>query len=399
MSQMTDEIAAQLLAAVLAAPRDDAPRLAYAQHLSACGDPRGTFIQLQLRWRPVPEDYPLYQAAQKLQEQHGASWLPQVRGLGTPVYQRGFIQSLELKAADFADGAEAIFRAEPVEELTLTESEAHLARIAELPELARLRKVTLAYGRDPGFTAFVSSPHLRDVESFTANLNMVRIGGARAFANAAWTSSLRELNLGENLFGDEGLEAIAASPHLRRLERLRLGRTMTARGAQALAASPMLETVKELMLSWNALGDALAALASSPHLGALEKLWLHECALDDRGARALAEGTGLGNLRWLEVSKNAIGDEGAAALAKSTGLGELEWMDLGENQLTEAGAESLAAGAGMPSLQRVRLSRNKLATVTTEDWRDWNGGWVGDGPNEAQWKAFREKYGRRFTIE
>src|SRR5687768_2116425 len=38
---------AALLAAVLAAPEDDAPRLVYADHLQANGDPRGELIAVQ----------------------------------------------------------------------------------------------------------------------------------------------------------------------------------------------------------------------------------------------------------------------------------------------------------------------------------------------------------------
>lgn len=42
---------AALLAKILAAPLDDAPRRAYADHLAAQGDPRGEFIATQLSLR------------------------------------------------------------------------------------------------------------------------------------------------------------------------------------------------------------------------------------------------------------------------------------------------------------------------------------------------------------
>lgn len=47
---------AQLLAAIAASPDDDAPRLVYADALSAAGDVRGEFIALQCRLAANSDD-------------------------------------------------------------------------------------------------------------------------------------------------------------------------------------------------------------------------------------------------------------------------------------------------------------------------------------------------------
>ena len=70
---------ADLLAAVYAAPLDDAPRLVYSDFLQDRGDPRGDFIALQLAGRD----------ASALVAEHGARWLGDLPATDV-TWERGF---------------------------------------------------------------------------------------------------------------------------------------------------------------------------------------------------------------------------------------------------------------------------------------------------------------------
>ena len=73
---MSDE--QRLLAAIVEAPDDDAPRLVYADWLQSRGDPRGEFIQLQCQLAATPDDdrrRAMRIAENKLLAAHGKAWL------------------------------------------------------------------------------------------------------------------------------------------------------------------------------------------------------------------------------------------------------------------------------------------------------------------------------------
>src|SRR5262245_47228166 len=76
--------AASLEAAVAASPDDDAPRLVYADWLSARGDPRGEFIRVQCALaetkRPAKERNELRQREAALLRKHAADWLGGLAG-------------------------------------------------------------------------------------------------------------------------------------------------------------------------------------------------------------------------------------------------------------------------------------------------------------------------------
>src|SRR4051794_14262414 len=107
----TDE--ESLLAAVVAAPDDDAPRLVLADFLSSRGDPRGEFITLQCRLAAAPDDEArrkLRIAENKLLKAHEATWTAGFFGVAksTPerkvkvAFHRGFLEeaTLPLSALD-----------------------------------------------------------------------------------------------------------------------------------------------------------------------------------------------------------------------------------------------------------------------------------------------------------
>lgn len=158
---MTDTIAA-LLAGVLAAPDDDAPRLVFADALEEQGDEaRAAFIRCQIEIART-ENYPgerfcaaangllrqgvpdcrkescrpcwLRRRERALLDIHGADWreefAQQVGDTAShayysiePEFRCGFIEKVTLTAATFLEHAAALFRAQPVTKVRLSDRE------------------------------------------------------------------------------------------------------------------------------------------------------------------------------------------------------------------------------------------------------------------------------------
>ncbi|MCA9665260.1 MAG: TIGR02996 domain-containing protein [Myxococcales bacterium] len=85
---------AQLLDAVLAAPDDDTPRLAYADWLSTRGDARGELIAVQCQLARAGDDDArapaLAQRERELLAEHHALWKRPMRGVIVARFERGF---------------------------------------------------------------------------------------------------------------------------------------------------------------------------------------------------------------------------------------------------------------------------------------------------------------------
>jgi uncharacterized protein (TIGR02996 family) len=155
-----------LMAAIIADPDDDTPRLVYADWLQENGDEaRAEFIRLQCPPRGG------YDGREwDLWAQFGRRWvaeLPVIRGLQwSLLFVRGFPTVTVKSGATLARNAEAVWAASPVEHLTLTGYDpAAIAKLAACPYLARVRTLILQdydperYGLAP-LRGLLASPHL-----------------------------------------------------------------------------------------------------------------------------------------------------------------------------------------------------------------------------------------------
>jgi uncharacterized protein (TIGR02996 family) len=90
-------VEAQLLDAIRAAPHDDAPRLVYADHLIAIGDPRGEFIAAQ-----IMRSIDTRERWVELLRAHRAEWTRGAQRIGATNVQfdRGFIERIDLPALE-----------------------------------------------------------------------------------------------------------------------------------------------------------------------------------------------------------------------------------------------------------------------------------------------------------
>lgn len=234
----------KLLKAVLAAPDEDAPRLTYADWLAVNGQPaRAELIRVQIE-----------------------------------------LARLEAAAEPDADSAPEETQLYGRAEELLDEHAWHLG----------LRRI-------PGIE-WGGGPHHGFERGFMARVNP---DGAAAFCDRMGKAFAVAPVVEAHFSGsdDAALTAIAGSPHLARLRRLRV--------------------------IYGKVGDVgAAALADSPHATRLDSLNLFACKVGPAGAAALARSPNLANLRDLALNACPIGTEGAKAVLESTVPTALERLDL-----------------------------------------------------------------------
>ncbi|MFO0881404.1 MAG: TIGR02996 domain-containing protein [Gemmataceae bacterium] len=235
-----------LLAAVLADPDDDLPRLAYADWLEETGnEARAEFIraQIELAHLPLADDRhaALLARCRMLQRCFGAEWLGEVPpSLVVDQFERGFPVRVGLRPRRLPE------------------------RVLKGPDFAALDRVM----------------HLFPLHTFRAELigavvpTMIRFPTATHYPGR----------------GDSPLERLARWEPLRRFSTLDFGRDgiVTGQGdfepgIEALAASPHVHQVAALRLSGLLLGEnAVRLIAESPHLSCLRAVDLrHNVPLID----------------------------------------------------------------------------------------------------------------------
>ena len=324
----------ELLAAVLADPQSDAPRLVLADWLMERGDPRGELISVQCDLaRGAPREAELREREVALLSAHGAQWMgPLGRDVLQVRFRRGFVESVEILDAQALPQLEGFFNSEPVTELIFASSRLiDGARFAALEWLERLRSLEFRTVR----------PHAPGALS---EEQLAHVLGSRRLRK------LSRLALVGQRVHDEGLEMLIAqgARTLPSLEALRIDRDeITAKGARALVGSKWAVRFVELSLADNELrGDGAEALAESRSPGQLARLSLGGNLLGNGGAVAIAQAPRFRTLRTLSLPKNRIGAPGLDALLASEHLRQLTSLDLSGNPLGSAGRERLRARFG-----------------------------------------------------
>ena len=315
-----------LLAAVLAHPEDDAPRLVYADWLSDRGDPRGEFISIQCALAVGTSRVAELQAQEaSLLASYARQWL---HGLGDDVlrarFRRGFVETATVLDANALFELEAFFEREPVTELVFASSKLiDTERFASLEWVERLRSLEFrgpgALGRDR-LATLLASRRLRQLTSL-------------AFL--------------DQRLGDEGLRLLAeqGGKTFPALERLRLeDDAITERGVAPLVASRWAARFTELSLADNQLGpEGAEVLAEARSPGRLTRLSLGGNQLRDEGAMVIARAARFRTLRELSLPRNRIGPAGVEALLESEGLAGLTSLDLAGNPVGSSGRKRLQA--------------------------------------------------------
>jgi uncharacterized protein (TIGR02996 family) len=245
---MTDRAA--LLAAVLADPADDTPRLIFADYLDETGDPadaaRAEFIRVEIAAErfPVgaPERLPFDRRAYRLYNSYLGAWNAELPAGRFVRYRRGFAEDVELSIADFVAHGTGLFAAAPVTILRLVNpypSGPHVPYgvFGMRPELARVG--TLQLGPHTLTTAgggWLAEPTLFDdllsCQTLTGLRHLILDGNPldaawlMAFAarlpGATFTKTLEELSLADCQLNDTAAAVVMAAGGLERVARLNL---------------------------------------------------------------------------------------------------------------------------------------------------------------------------------
>jgi uncharacterized protein (TIGR02996 family) len=232
-----------LLAAVLADPQDDLPRLVYADWLEENGDEAGRaraeFIRIQIALADQALDEerrPELEALERrLRKKYDRIWLGRLRDyLHAWAYQRGFLEHIALDASQLLQHHDAFFASHPIQSVQLYN--AHDPRT-----LSRL-----------GECSFLSRLHTLDCSN-----NPVGSSVIRGLLESPWLNGLRRLRFNDNLLGFDAVRCVAESPEMGGLTVLELRRNnLTDDSVYPLADSPWLAGLTLLDLRGNAIGQS-----------------------------------------------------------------------------------------------------------------------------------------------
>lgn len=385
---------AALIAAICARPREDVPRLAFADWLDEYGDDGdrdwATFIRTDIARRALGEYDPV-RLRWELIEKHEREAEPWARDRfgahaaeeGEPLLSRGFPWFVPTDGDELLAGEPELAAAVPCPVFALGESSPALADAFATPHLSRavglrLRNTILELPEVHALSTSRHVPLLTELDAIEGgirpdavqalldsslfprlellSLNEFGWGGnalARAIA-AVRASALDALMLGAQLLAPNSLAALLDSPVGRGLRRLMLDSCALGRaGAAELGAAA---EVTELMLGRNDIRrGGFAALLSSPLVGRLRALDVSRNGLDALSVEALGDHPGAGALRALCLADNEIGDAGAAALFRSPHLAGVLVLDLSFCALGDAGVRALLDSPLCDSLVMLEL--------------------------------------------
>jgi uncharacterized protein (TIGR02996 family) len=223
----------------------------------------------------------------------------------------------------------------------------HVCVIAESPSFANVRHLVLTAGEvtRTGLEALAASPYLRKVT---------------------------QLDLEDNQLGDH-VDALAGLPFVGELLELDLDDNDLEENAAHLLADSGLVQLRCLKVSRNPLGNhGIEAICESDALTQLRELWAHDCNIGAKGAQALANSAATSKLQTLYLAANKLGVKGATALAHG-GLRELTWLDLCSNKVKAGGVKALTSSKTLTALRKLGLHNNAIGDSGAKHLASWPG--------------------------
>jgi hypothetical protein len=337
------------LDAILAAPDDDAPRLAWA---AAVGGERGELVEAQCRLAGTltrPERKALLARELRLSSGCEQWWKWKVRA-GSPTYRRGFVDELWIQPDEFVAHSETVLDHAPLlRALHLHSIGADVSRYHyDSPEAAWEMRAQLLE------EAFRRIPPRR--------IHSLRLGSA----SVSMRGDYDELPTSTD-FGDAVARMVAGAPSLAGLRSLTLGGAITSAALDALCGLPLEEFgtwderldrgaiealqrfphLRRLRISPGPVGSSLGALLDAPEAARLTALTVQP--LDDDDLARIAAAPRLADLRHLDLGRSdAITARGIRALAESNVL------RLGSFTLESARLDDISPMRASPVFAQVR---------------------------------------------
>jgi len=299
-----------LLDAIRDDPGDDTPRLVLADWFDDHDEPRrAELIRVQCLLARLPAGHdlrPELEARERgllLLHERGWADLPEAAA-GT--FRRGFLDRLAVPARLLLREPERLMGQGTVTELELKfEDYAELERVADLPVLRSVRRLTLRgqHLHQGGLNALLDSPFLARLEGVALRCRTVSRRGLRRLRQGLAT--LRELEIaGADGFAVSDLVALLPDEPSA-LERFAVIDTRTgAEIGNRLGACPHLGRLRDLTLrNVNLDDDGLAALGRADFAAGVERLTLSWNETFDRSPEVvLHDDLGFRNLRVLDTT-------------------------------------------------------------------------------------------------
>ncbi len=320
------------LAAIIANPDDDLPRLVFADWLDEHDDSlRAEFIRGQCALAASSADTELAKRMVMIEAMNRRKWsIPGVPG--RQEFRRGFVEYLHTSASDFLTHAAQLERAAPIVDVRLIVANTLLREIVAVPWLTRLRGLDLK--GNVGLGNFIEELVPDD-----------RFSEIR-------TLSLRNCQIWPYLC--PGLATIASRlPSLHRLD---------------LSGNPVSD-------------EGIAHLANATSLGGLTELIVRcdeqqdEYAIHAEGAFALANSQPLARLTELNLAGHSIGNDGLVSLVESQAHTNLETLDISFNDIgsddNESWANAIASSEAFHKLRRLSLAGNRILPRVAIVLRNW----------------------------
>lgn len=366
----------RLLAAICAAPDDDAARLAYADFLDEHGEPeRAEFIRLQIDLAHLPawdRKAKLLRFRERLLLlRHGEEWraqLPELGGVEWGKFERGFVSEVILESLKvLTKRFDALCAASPITGIQLNSLDGFTSKPPEPHHWLRSLRLGVAC-KEPGAVTQIATSHWVTTLTRFEVACTVLASDLAVIAGSARLAQLQELHLTHGSSSDVGLAALAKSEHLANLRVLRLPPAnlgtfatdppITVAGIKSLAATQTLTNLTSLDLgNQRFTDDGVRAILTSPSLAKLETVSFAGSALT---ARAFELTTGQARLRDVNLSQCVIGDVGAAALAKSPHFTKVARLDLRACEVGAKGIAALAASNMAKHLRELNLADNPV---------------------------------------
>ncbi len=354
-----DPALAPYFEAILAAPDDDAPRLALAELLTARGDPRGEQIRLACELARLEDEAPGFQQlAARCQGMPQFSYFSERRYpfLGKEWRARGFVETIACSALDFIAHGEQLLRDAPIRVVELTPLASLGPTVARCSTLARLRGLHLGALPREDRAAVLASAHL---------------AGLRELETSDWFDTAAAVGaLAEDLRGLGALRVLRLDGRLSTAAVPALIDLVVARGLERLDVRfCSLQPRSIIKTLWEALGDERVRprrLPAVPYEGGVLELGRPGFSVEQvRELVATGKYRGATELR---LHRNCIGDEVAALVATSRAFPALETLNLAASGLTDLGVLTLATEAvALDRLEQVHLGEGERDRLGISD--------------------------------
>jgi uncharacterized protein (TIGR02996 family) len=360
-------------------PEDTAAHMAYADWLTEQGDPRGEFIQVQMRLEQeglkAPQRKQLQKREQQLLDKHGREWLGDLAEVLLRPYDEGRrwreVQARPAFRRGWLDGLEITRLTVAFSRLLARAPATRLLRRLTILDQASEERGQYEAGPDvpedcdhrPGLFPLCRSPYLTNVRMLQVGEQVdqvlterdpewsgfdCRTDGAAAVGLVKVMPKLEELYLLAHAVDTAQLFSLKTLHHLRILQAYHLHEYPLAR----LARNPSLGRLTHLLIHPGAVPDleelpinleGLRAVVRARNLPSLTHLQLHMTIVGDRGVEEVVTSGVLKRLKFLDLRGGTVTDEGAKMLVRCPDFKNLRVIDLSRNRLTEEGIAQLRA--------------------------------------------------------